>query len=170
MEKKVNASGYSVLTLKQESWWKKSILKKRPPLSYITDGLRAFVEIAEFRSEGKLAQLKSHQQLYVPLLRTSMQILDESEKEELSHLRNWVTWIKRHCLFWWMTIEPMKRLVLMKRPVRFFWVFLAVYLTLALNSPVKIYSLIHANKKKKKVYHINKAKYTIKCFFLHIFT
>ena len=40
-----------------------------------------------------------------------------------------------------------------------------VYLTLALNSPVKIYSLIHANKK----IHINNAKYTIKCF-LHIFT
>ena len=36
-----------------------------------------------------------------------------------------------------------------------------VYLTLALNSPVKICSLIHA---KKKI-HTNKAKYTIKCFF-----
>ena len=39
--------------------------------------------------------------------------------------------------------------------------FSVVYLTLALNIPVKIYSLIiHANKKT----HINKAKYTIKCF------
>ena len=43
--------------------------------------------------------------------------------------------------------------------------FSVVYLTLALNSPVKISSLIHANKK----IHINKDKYTIKCF-LHIFT
>ena len=43
--------------------------------------------------------------------------------------------------------------------------FSVVYLTLALNSPVKIYSLIHANKK----IHINNAKDTIKCF-LHIFT
>ena len=46
-----------------------------------------------------------------------------------------------------------------------FFFFLAVYLTLALNSPVKMYSLIHANI--KKACHINKAKYTIKCF-LHI--
>ena len=38
-------------------------------------------------------------------------------------------------------------------------------LTLALNSPEKIYTLIHANQK----IHINNAKYTIKCF-LHIFT
>ena len=43
--------------------------------------------------------------------------------------------------------------------------FSVVYLTLALNSPVKIFSLIHANKK----IHKNKAKYTIKSF-LHIFT
>ena len=34
--------------------------------------------------------------------------------------------------------------------------FSVVYLTLTLNSPVKIYSLIHANKK----IHINNAKYT----------
>ena len=42
-----------------------------------------------------------------------------------------------------------------------------VYLTLVLNSPVKIYSLIHSNKK----IHINKAKYTINVFyiFLHKF-
>ena len=38
-----------------------------------------------------------------------------------------------------------------------------VYLTLALNSPVKICSLIHA---KRKI-HTNKAKYTIKCFFTY---
>ena len=43
--------------------------------------------------------------------------------------------------------------------------FSVVYLALALNSPVKICSQIHA---KKKV-HTNKAKYTIK-FFSHIFT
>ena len=35
--------------------------------------------------------------------------------------------------------------------------FLAVYLSLALNSPVKIYSLIDTNK---KLYFINIAKYT----------
>ena len=46
-----------------------------------------------------------------------------------------------------------------------FFLSLVVYLTLALNSPVKSYSLIHANKK----IHINKAKNTIECF-LHIFT
>ena len=42
-----------------------------------------------------------------------------------------------------------------------------VYLTLVLNSPVKIYSIIHSNKK----IHINKAKYTINVFyiFLHKF-
>ena len=41
--------------------------------------------------EEKLTQLKSHHQLYVPLLRDSMQSLYESAKEELSHLRIWVT-------------------------------------------------------------------------------
>ena len=40
--------------------------------------------------------------------------------------------------------------------------FSVVYLTLALNSPVKIYGLIHANKK----IHINKAKYTINVFYI----
>ena len=49
---------------------------------------------------------------------------------------------------------------------RYFF-FSVVYLNLSLNSPVKIYSLIHANK--KKLYHINQAKFTIECF-LHIFT
>ena len=46
--------------------------------------------------------------------------------------------------------------------VLFSMFFLVVYLTLALNSAVKIYSLIQANKK----IHINKAKYTIKCFYI----
>ena len=46
-----------------------------------------------------------------------------------------------------------------------FFFFSVVYLTLALNNPVKIYSLIYANEK----IHINKAKYTIK-YFLHIYT
>ena len=45
-------------------------------------------------------QLKSHQQLYVPLLGASMQSLyDESVKEELSHLRIWVTWTTHRCLY-----------------------------------------------------------------------
>ena len=44
-------------------------------------------------------------------------------------------------------------------------IFFLFFLFLALNSPVKSYSLIHANKK----IHINKAKNTIECF-LHIFT
>ena len=43
--------------------------------------------------------------------------------------------------------------------------FFLFFLFFALNSPVKSYSLIHANKK----IHINKAKNTIECF-LHIFT
>ena len=47
-----------------------------------------------------------------------------------------------------------------------FFLFSVVYLTLTLNSPVKIYSLIHTNKK----IHINKAKHTIIKCFLHIFT
>ena len=44
--------------------------------------------------------------------------------------------------------------------------FLVVYLTLALNSPVKIYSLIHANK---KLYYINIAKYAIEIFTMKYF-
>ena len=49
----------------------------------------------------------------------------------------------------------------------FCWVFFffsIVYLTLALNSPVKTYSLIHANKK----IHINKTKYAMFFTCFHI--
>ena len=40
--------------------------------------------------------------------------------------------------------------------------FFGSLLTFTLDSPVKIYSLFHATKK----IHINKAKYTIKCFYI----
>ena len=40
--------------------------------------------------------------------------------------------------------------------------FFGIYLTLALNRPVKNFSLIHANKK----ININKAKYTINVFYI----
>ena len=37
---------------------KKSILTKRPPLRYHTDGLRVFVDVTECPSKEKLTQLK----------------------------------------------------------------------------------------------------------------
>ena len=57
------------LTPKQMSWWKKSILTKRSTLSYHTNGLKVFVDVMEHPFEEKLTQLKSHQQLYVGLIR-----------------------------------------------------------------------------------------------------
>ena len=75
-------SSVGALTPKQVSWWKKSILRKRPPLSYHTDGLRIFVDVIGYPFEEKLTQLKSHQQLYVPLLKDS--IMSKSTKEEFS--------------------------------------------------------------------------------------
>ena len=54
-----------------------------------------------------------------------------------------------------LSIPDMPRTARHTRMKPFFWL---VYLTLALNSPVKIYSLIHANK---KIYLLNIAKYTI---------
>ena len=80
----------------------------RPSLSYHKDGLKVIVDVTRYPSEEKPAQLKSHHQLYVPLLRNPMQSLYESAKEELSHLKIWVTWNKRRCLLSWITIEPMK--------------------------------------------------------------
>ena len=52
--------------------------------------------------------------------------------------------------------------------VFFSFFFFAVYLTLALNSFVKIYGLIHANK--KYIYHINIVKYTIEITKLQLDT
>ena len=101
-----------------KSWWfnskarelvKEKYPVKRPLLSYHTDDLRVFVDVIKYFSEERLAQLKSHQKLYVLLLRNSMQRLYKSAKEELLHLRIWITWTKRRCLFSCMTIEPMKR-------------------------------------------------------------
>ena len=80
----------------------------RPSLSYHKDGLKVIVDVTKYPSEEKPAQLKIHHQLYVPLLRNPMQSLYESAKEELSHLKIWVTWNKRRCLLSWITIEPMK--------------------------------------------------------------
>ena len=85
-----------------------------PSLSYHKDGLKVIADVPKYPSEEKPAQLKSHHQLYVPLLRNSMQSLYESAKEELSHLKIWVTWNKHCCLLSWITTEPMKRLMLMK--------------------------------------------------------
>ena len=60
--------------------------------------VEGFVHVMEYPSEEKLTQFKSHQQLYVPLLRTSMQSLYKSATEEPLYLRIWVTWTKRRCL------------------------------------------------------------------------
>ena len=83
-------------------------------LSYHKDGLKVIADVPKYPSEEKPAQLKSHHQLYVPLLRNSMQSLYESAKEELSHLKIWVIWNKHCCLLSWITTEPLKRLMLMK--------------------------------------------------------
>ena len=85
-ERKVNISSVGALTPKQVSWWKASIPAKCPALSYHADGLRVFVDVIEYPFEDKLTQLKSHQQLYVPLLRNSLQSLYKSAKMALSHL------------------------------------------------------------------------------------
>ena len=82
-EMKVTVSSIGDLTPKQDSWRKKSILMKRPPLGYYTDGLRVFVDITEYPSKETFAQLKSRQQLYVALLKNSTYSLYESAKEKL---------------------------------------------------------------------------------------
>ena len=86
--KKVTVSSVGGLTPKHESWWNKSILIKQPPLSYHTDGFRVFVDVIEYPSEENLTLLKSHQQLYVPLLRNSMQSLPRGHKREIFTLKD----------------------------------------------------------------------------------
>ena len=76
-------------------WWfnckVRSLLIMPPPLSCYTLGLKVFVDIIECLYKEKLRRVKSHQLLYVPLLRTFIQSLYESAKKELSHLRICVT-------------------------------------------------------------------------------
>ena len=108
-ERKVNGSALKVYfqskrTGERKVSWRSVLLKSSP------EGMRVLVDFIEYPSEEKLTQLKSHQQLCVPLLRTSMQRVCGNAKEELSHLRIWVTWAKCCCLLSWMTVEPMKRL------------------------------------------------------------
>ena len=76
-------------------WWfnckVRSLLIMPYPLSYYTLSLKVFADIIEYLYEEKLRRVKSHQQLYVPLLRTFMQSLYESTKKELSRLSICVT-------------------------------------------------------------------------------